>query len=279
MMWRVRQPARTPEWTYARCISRVRDHELKARLESVAGDVHAASHQYEQSALTGALSAVPTQSAVGAVSRKEMSDVYTLRLAKAKAPGRIVYDEIISAVTNGRCPLCGHRDVASLDHFLPSSLYPSLSVTPLNLVPACSDCNKAKRDHAPAGAEDVTMHPYFDDVEDEPWLAADVVQTAPASLVFSVSAPAGWDAILTTRVEHHFAKFRLAPLYASQAAEELSNIRYDLSNVHDAEGETGVKSHLSAMAASREQAHRNSWQTATYKALSASQWFCDEGFR
>lgn len=117
------------------------------------------------------------------------------------------------------------------------------------------------------------------EVEDELWLTAEVFQTTPASLVFSVSAPADWNATLTARVEHHFTKFGLAALYASQAAEELSNIRYDLSNVHDARGEHGVSSHLSDRAASREQAHRNSWQTATYKALSGSQWFCDGGFR
>jgi len=278
-MWTVTRPARSTQWTYARCISRVRDGALKARLESIEGAVCAASEQFEQAALNGTISDVTTAVAVGPVTRDELSDVYNLRLARAKAPGRIVYDEIIASATNGRCPLCGHRQVASLDHFLPKALYPALSVTPLNLVPACSDCNKAKLDHSPETAAEVTMHPYFDDVESDPWLRAEVLQTAPASLRFGVDAPPEWSPTVAARVLNHFSILRLSALYSAQAAEELLNIRHGLETVHASAGEPGVADHLAAMAESRAVARLNSWQTAAYTAMAESPWFCSGGFR
>jgi len=185
----------------------------------------------------------------------------------------------MSAAKNDRCPLCGHRLVATLDHFLPKALYPALAVAPLNLVPACSDCNKAKHDAAPTTEEEVIIHPYFEDIEDEPWLYATVVETTPAAVSFFVRPPAGWSATLAARVKHHFRSLGLSKLYAAQAAEELLNIRLDLETVFGIDGAPAVADHLAAMARSREEAHTNSWQTAMYAALSVSEWFRGGGFR
>lgn len=278
-MWSLATPARSTGGTFALCTGRIRDADLKARLQSVAPDVEAAAVSYQAAGLSGALETLPTADAVGTVTRDEMSDLYTFRLAKLGSPGRIVYDELIASAVNGRCPLCGQRQVASLDHFLPKAQYPAFAVTPLNLVPACSDCNKAKLDHAPATAVDVTLHPYFDDIEDDLWLVAEVVETAPAALTFAVVEPAGWDATLAGRVRHHFTTFQLSRLYSAEAAQELVNIRHHLDALHSAAGAKAVATHLSDMATSRECAHINSWQSASYRAWAESSWFCDGGFR
>ena len=103
-----------------------------------------------------------------------MIKVYTNRMAKEGAPGRPVYNALKLAAR--RCPLCGHRDVSTLDHYLPKTAFPLLCVTPSNLVPACSDCNKVKSDALPATAADQTLHPYFDDADQDAWLKAEVVQ-------------------------------------------------------------------------------------------------------
>ena len=138
--------------------------------------------------------------------------------------------------------------------------------------------NKAKLDLTPASRETVTLHPYFDSVEADAWLAAEVRQSGPPSVRFWVEPPHQWPDVLAQRVTHHFRVFGLAKLYASQAAEELVNIRGDLERVLDAEGQLGVASHLTHMAASRARAHVNSWQTATYRAFARSSWFCGGGF-
>jgi hypothetical protein len=65
----------------------------------------------------------------------------------------------------GRCCLCAHRKAGTLDHYLPRAAYPEFSVLPLNLVPACRDCNHAKgeryRGEDGGGAY---LHPYLDAV-------------------------------------------------------------------------------------------------------------------
>jgi hypothetical protein len=126
---------------------------------------------------------------------------------------------------------------------------------------------------------EVTLHPYFDDVDDEEWLFATVIRTDPASLRFWVGSPQRWDELLTQRVNRHFDAFGLAKLYAAQAANELVNIRHHLEALYEQDGSAGVGAHLAELAASRHAAHKNSWQTAAYRAWATSAWFCEGGFR
>ena len=169
--------------------------------------------------------------------------------------------------------------VATLDHHLPKAQYPALAVTPLNLVPSCTDCNKAKLAAIPHSPEEVALHPYYDDIDDEAWLAARVVRTKPAAVRFHVKVPAEWGALLAARVNNHFRTLGLAALYASQAAEELVNVRHQLVELHDNEGLWGVRAELQRRAVSCAIGRRNGWRAALYLAWAGSEWFCDGGFR
>ncbi|WP_156771606.1 HNH endonuclease [Labrys sp. WJW] len=208
----------------------------------------------------------------------EMEKVYTRRMAKIGAPGRDIYDAIFAASPGGRCPLCMQRSVATLDHHLPKAHFPSLAVAPLNLIPACSDCNKAKLDAIPASAEEVPLHPYFDRLSDEVWLHAEVVERRPTALRFYTTRPAGWSDVLVARVQSHFRSLGLAALFASEAAEELLNIRHQLSLLNAANPERGVRDELHRRAISCATARANGWRTAAYRAWSESNWFCSGGF-
>ena len=170
--------------------------------------------------------------------------------------------------------------MSTLDHHLPKARYPALAVTPINLVPACADCNRAKTDSIAKTREEQSLHPYFDDVEDESWLEAEVVEGAPAALRFYVRPPDTWDELKIGRVRYHFRLFNLAALYASHAAEELVGIRYRLTTLLDCGGGAGaVREHLQEEAESRGAIKANSWQAAVYKALANCDWYCDGGFK
>jgi hypothetical protein len=80
----------------------------------------------------------------------------------------------------------------------------------------------------PATAEDAPLHPYYDNLGDEIWLYATVIERRPTALRFVVSRPTGWSDTLSTRVDNHFRSLGLATLFASEAAEELLNIRHQL---------------------------------------------------
>jgi hypothetical protein len=99
-------------------------------------------------------------------------------------------------------------------------------------------------------------------------------------LVFSVDPPSHWPPVLASRVRHHFAAFRLAALYGTQAAAELREITYELESVFAAGGEDAVRSHLVLMAKSRTKGSgkTNHWRAAAYRALADSSWYCNGGF-
>ena len=55
------------------------------------------------------------------------------------------------------CPLCGIAQDLTLDHYMPKSQYPALSMLRQNLVPVCSACNRAKRNQPYSSF----IHPYY----------------------------------------------------------------------------------------------------------------------
>lgn len=281
-MWPITPTNHSAAATFKLCISRIRDPDLKLRLNACAGLIETAEQLYTTAAAMGTLHTLRQVDFTPAPpTDDELKSVYTLRMANKKAPGRPIYDDIIMSAPHERCPLCGHRSVTTLDHHLPKAKYPALAVTPINLIPACSDCNKAKLDGAPTTSEEETLHPYFDDVSDYLWLAARVIHTTPAAVVFSVQAPPHWSPTLAKRVELHFQTFGLAKLYAAQASQELGNIRFGLGEIHNADPHNGaaqVRLELLRQAKTRRKAHINSWQTALYQALADSEWFCNGGF-
>jgi hypothetical protein len=262
------------------CADALRDEALAARLRSVAPEIEAAEAKYKERGKKASLFTIAeTDDVVGRVGLEEMSALYKGTLSRLGSRPRRIYDEIKAAPRNGVCPLCGQRIVSTLDHYLPKSRHPALAVTPLNLVPSCADCNKAKLDRQPASASEQTLHPYFDEVDDEVWLTARVEETAPPALVFSPDPPVGWDDVKRTRVLTHFRTFGLGRLYATHAAEELLNIRYSLVLIANRGGAAALRSHLIEQAESRQAVTKNSWQSAMYDALLRSEWFREKGYK
>lgn len=278
-MWPLARPGQSARNAYTTCISRVRNLGLAARLGAATSTVVNASAAFDRAAAQGSLHQIlPVAVVAPDVTTEEMGKVYTQRMAKNGAPGRDIYDEIFGSSPHGRCPLCGQRSVATLDHHLPKAHYPALAVAPLNLLPACSDCNKAKLDAIPTCAEEVALHPYYDDLGDDAWLVARVVQRQPTALRFRVDVPAAWSPVLAARVSNHFRSLGLAALYASEAAEELINIRHQLVTLRAADAAAGVRDELQRRALSCEIGRQNGWRAASYRAWHASNWFCDGGF-
>lgn len=278
-MWSLKKPELDVTNTYLTCISRVKETTLKERLETILDKIVLAAQEYERAAKIGELNAIATTNKVGGlVSKQEMATVYTSRMARKGSPGRPIYDKLLSSCPYDRCPLCGQRTVSTLDHHLPIAFYPELVVTPVNLVPVCMDCNKAKLDIIPKKNEEATLHPYFDYIQDERWLYARIEKNEPPSLQFFVVPHQSWDNLKKLRVSWHFEVFKLAKLYAVHAAQELVNIRYHLSELLNATGPHEVQKHLNDMAVSHEHASKNSWQLAMYEACANSDWFCDGGF-
>ncbi|MFB4285074.1 HNH endonuclease [Nonomuraea sp. MTCD27] len=274
-MWHIALPTCTAIEAYRMCRSSIRDQDLKSRLEQVEPEIGSADDIYRQAGADGTLDGLHvSQFDLSNVTVREMSWLYDRKMVPHRSAARSLYNTIRGAARNGRCPLCGHRQVMTLDHYLPKAHHAALTVNPANLIPSCTDCNKAKLDAVVS-----SLHPYFDNVEQDRWLYASVERVVPAAVDFFVKAPASWPYKLVHRVHRHFKLFDLRALYAAQAAHVLSDIRLRLINLHTKGGAASVQFYLEEEAKSRKDHRLNSWQTALYEAMAESSWYCDTGFK
>ena len=265
--------------TYLRCIARIRNAGLRDRLQAIAPQVGHAAVAYASHAALGELHLIQqTQSVAGIVSNQEMVNVYEHRIARQGSAGRPVYDALRALPLGGICPFCAHRIVSTLDHVLPKSLFAELAVVPDNLVGACKDCNHAKSAAAPTDADDAPLHPYFDDISNNRWLHATVVEGIVPAVTFCVVPVNGWTVHLNRRIRRYFKQFELAKLYSFQAAREIAGQRVNMGCFFSARGSDGVQQELRHQQRSWENFSLNSWQAATFRALSQSEWYCSGGF-
>lgn len=261
------------------CTAGLRDRALTQRLVEVLPTLEVAEQDYVIRGPGARLfEIVSMEDVAGSVSSAEMSKLYKGSFSRQGSRARRFYDRLKTAAPNDICPLCGQRVVKTLDHYLPKASYPTYALTPLNLVPACSDCNKSKLDRQPTDASDQTLHPYFDDVDNVAWLVAEVLESSPPAAVFSVRPPTNIDATTAARLRVHFETFGLGELYAAQAGSEMVSIRFALAEAAAARGMEGVQELLAYQARTRTLAARNSWVAALYTALAQSAWFCSEGY-
>lgn len=269
-MWPLPRPEIDAGDLFRTCTASIRDADRQARLAGLEASVIAAARRYAAAATDAQLHALtdlknqPTEK----TDRAELRRTYTESLVRSTA-GRIYYEKLLAGAPHNRCPFCGHRDVATLDHQLPKASYPLLAVTPDNLVPACSNCNHRKNDAVPTTAATQTLHPYFESADEARWLFARVVSLDPAAVMFYANPDRTFTAIMQARISHQFTQFRLAALYGTQAARQMAGERHHLANLRQENGPSAVRKHLRDLAASCAKTSLNCWQHAMYDALAA----------
>lgn len=62
------------------------------------------------------------------------------------------------------CVICGQTSVAQIDHVLPRSKFPDLTLVPINLIPICAQCNGAKLENW-GNLDTPIYNQYLDDVD------------------------------------------------------------------------------------------------------------------
>ena len=275
-MHRLAPPKFGAKAVFTVCIKQVADKNLKNILTDICDDIDKCDTKYRRFGRSATLFKIAVHDKVGAVSCDDLVKVYTGWMAKKGASGRGYYDTLIASATEGRCPLCGQLRVSTLDHHLPKSEFPSLVVTPHNLVPSCGECNKVKLNALAKSADEQTLHPYFDNTETVLWLKAKILPTSPAAAKFYVDT-GELPSNMAKRVEAHFVTFQLATRFALQAANEIMGIQDKIINLLKSGGGSEVKKDLCASANSWSAYKINCWQAALYSALATDDWYCEGG--
>ena len=161
------------------------------------------------------------------LTKSKLVNLYANNLRNKEKPARSLYEYLL-ACANEKCPFCG--DIGrpkNLDHFLPLAHYPQFSVMPVNLIPACRDCNMGEKGDDFAGqAEDQIIHPYLDKniFYTQQWVHARYVNDGDGVVEYYVQPPAEWQEVDKARVNKHFRDFDLARRYGIEAGKHLSEI-------------------------------------------------------
>jgi len=267
------KPVVTAKEVFLDCVSTVDNAILKKQYQDCVDTIEIAEADFETKFPNYQIYQILRNLIVlGAIGKDQMKPVYDYRMVKPGMPGNKYYNQIKSAAPHGKCPLCSVRKVDTLDHYLPKSKYPVFAVTPINLIPACTPCNKGKLIDYPTTGSEQTLHPYYDNVENESWVKAILLQTTPVSFEYYVDCPGAWSNILKERTRNHFNSFNLNELFSSHANEELRGAKKLLMKLYN-DHPNLLHDHLTDAYDSKLELGLNSWQAVMYNALLNNAWF------
>jgi 5-methylcytosine-specific restriction endonuclease McrA len=209
-----------------------------------------------------------------------MINLYNNKLRGIDQTARKYYNLIKLSAKGGICPYCGIGIVKTIDHFLPKAQYSIFSVTPINLVPCCRDCNTDKDTNfqKPISIETTHLHPYFDNPQNDSWLFMEVKPSNPLIFEYYVKVPTSMDSFFQKRFEYHLYIFELYNKFSIYANNEFQNIKELLTDIFKCGGVGDLTKHLTACFDTRNKHHKNSMETAFYFGLASNDWFCNGGF-
>lgn len=218
------------------------------------------------------------------VTKDEMESLYTQNLVSSPNSGdvgRDMYDYLRSLALDKMCPYCSITKAKTLDHYLPKAKFPTFAVIPVNLVPCCRDCNSEKDSSFSNAAEEMFIHPYYENVNNFLWLEAIVEDNVwPISFKYNVKITNEQNYyILSKRIAHQHELLDLNSTFSDKANRQF---RYRLKSIVDlytSGGIESVKNFLFESEHSCRNAELNSWEACMYNALLNSDWFCTEAIK
>lgn len=237
----------------------------QAQLRACRDAVIAISKVYRES-MPDNIAAVIT-AADKAIECNAVAGAYKDKFAKKGAPGREYYDHILYEGLRhgaGFCPICEIGRPSELDHYLPKSSFPALAVTPSNLVPICSECNKVTRKgaYSPNTQEDSLYHPYFEDPPSCIWLIAEISFGQGLCIDYGVEP---LDPICH-RLEQMMTVYGLGERYGVRAVELLYSKRAMHIEMLELGGIDELKSEFLSLRDSARAYRLNGWDAALWSA-------------
>lgn len=251
------------------CVSSFQKDSIKIHYNSIRSNVILESQRLEMLFASKNPHVIISNLTLGTipVTKDDMIALYDEKLVKS-VKGRPYYDKIMVLASNGKCPYCGVRNVKTLDHFMAKSIYPIFSVTPINLLPCCSDCNKEKKSIKYTSYIDTPINPYFDDYNNDEWLFADftISNNRPIFNYFT-NRPLTWSIADFQKINNHCNVLGLYNLYQIEANSEFVGILHKLKKYKHNGDPIKLKSYFEDMHLSYKDVDKNSYQTAMYRCL------------
>lgn len=281
-MMKLKNPEYSFEESLNKCVSGIKGNRgLERQLKISSKKILDLESEYIESAASGRLSDIPPLLAekgidplvVNTLRRKDFIKIYDQYFVPEQKPARKIYDALLNAAKE-ECPFCGGIGVPrNLDHFLPKTYFPQFSFMPINLVPACRDCNMDGMSSGFAkSSEEQIIQPYLDkDIFfTDQWIFATynwVSEDEPGEFLYSVNAPGEWSEIDKERVQSHFEDFGLAKRYSTKAAQMLGTVLLQIRRLKKHDANVGIIKEVLLEPGEEAAPFPNHWQRAFYQAL------------
>lgn len=206
---------------------------------------------------------------------KYMKELYTNHFAHKGDCAYEFYNIIRSA--QHTCAYCSDfsRSVSQLDHYLPKSIFPSLAVSPVNLIPICSDCNYNKKEYYSVKRDEMIIHPYFDDFANQSFdfIKCTVIEKFPIGFSFSIKKLQDWSDCTYNRVAKHFQMLKLEDLYRTNFEAIFEPYAYELESVYQDGNIDDLKKAIERRMDSYVQRNTFPWLYAGFNSILNSEWF------
>ncbi|ENU96964.1 hypothetical protein F970_00311 [Acinetobacter sp. CIP 102082] len=110
------------------------------------------------------------------------------------------------------CPSCGEDGSPNtLDHYLPKTIYPELSVCIYNLIPMCSKCqNEKSAEYKNADNKKIFFHPYYEDFYEDMYTVEITPSPSFRTPVFSLKIINSIPSDVKIMAESHFVNLKLS---------------------------------------------------------------------
>jgi len=268
-MKKIIKPSFLVEDIFDDCVSSFRDITVKNHYNSIRNNVIVESQQLEIDFISKTTHYVASNLVIGTipVTKDDMIRLYDEKLVKSTL-GRSYYDKIMLLAPDSKCPYCGVRNVRTLDHFMAKSLYPVFSVTPINLSPCCSDCNKDKKSLLYSSFIDTPINPYYDDYNNDEWLYSSFkIKNNRPIFSFFTKMPSTWTLQDIQKIKNHCNLFKLFDLYQIEANSEYAGKLLFLKKYKIQMKPQNLREYFKDMYLSHKNADLNCFQTAMYRSL------------
>jgi hypothetical protein len=278
-MFSIQAPTMSGKAVFDACVPHSTDADLIKRLTLASPSIAAAERDFKEAVASGDPSAYFKHARRPfACPPEDLRDLY--RRVLRDGGQRAVYEKLVFAGNERPCPICGASIAGSLDHYLPVSSAPELSVVPINLIPTCLPCNRDKRDHTPATLDECLFNPFFDSWLDYPMLIARLIFEGGPRVEFDMEQPIGCPNSVYRRARKTFDVYKFAKNLKVAAATHFRSVKAAVSfpflpdELRPIAIERWLRHQNTQLAAK----NSNDWQAAMYKAFADSEQFLSGGY-
>jgi hypothetical protein len=166
------------------------------------------------------------------------------------------------------CPCCGEPGKpTTLDHYLPQSVFPELSVVVENLTPMCIKCQGLKKDFIKsANDERLFIHPYFDPIDDVVFeLDISPPYKNPSSFIAHV--PAVVRDPFRSIVVRHITKIEFLDRFEEFCISEYTDLLSTLAEAREDETRASVENTIKTFLSKAKRGSPNKWEAIFYRGI------------